>query len=207
MKQNEGYKRKSYKQTKFLQSWKIYDYVAYQNYRFSVRECRWQMKSDTIDESISEPLQTVDMMCFSSQFYMMTTLGTSGIMFFIVSIEMMMRAEYNMFGDPAFPPLFAFISWLDVGVSVFDPVYHQPVLLSKRYGVHDIVSHADWADMLRFEVLSKREDGSPEVMGVTHDHALLDAYVEDGVTKTVAAAPPPMLREWALRRSPYSLYS
>ena len=86
-------------------------------------------------------------------------------------------------------------------------VYHQPVLLSKRYGVHDIVSHAEWADMLRFEVLSKREDGSPEVMGVTHDHALLDAYVEDGVTKTVAAAPPPMLREWALRRSPYSLYS
>ena len=104
-------------------------------------------------------------------------------------------------------PLLAFITWLDVGISVFDPVYHQPVLFSKRYGVHDIVSHADWADMLRFEVLSKRDDGSPEVMGVTHDHALLDAYVEDGVTKTAAATPPPMLRERALRWSPYSLYS
>ena len=104
-------------------------------------------------------------------------------------------------------PLLGYIAWLDVGVSVFDPVYHQTVLLSKRYGVHDIVSHADWADMLRMEVLAKREDGSPEVVGVTHDHALLDAYVEDGVTKTVAAAPPPMLRERALRWSPYSVYS
>ena len=85
-------------------------------------------------------------------------------------------------------------------------MYHQPVLFSKRYGVHDIVAHANWADMLRFEELSKRDDGSPEVMGVTHDHNLLDAYVEDGATKTEAAALPALLRGRALQRSAYSVY-
>ena len=45
-------------------------------------------------------------------------------------------------------PLLAFITWLDVGVSVFDGVPPTSAVQRKRYGVHDVVAHADWADML-----------------------------------------------------------
>ncbi|CAM9682036.1 unnamed protein product, partial [Discosporangium mesarthrocarpum] len=47
--------------------WRVYDYIAYQKYRFSVREHRWMMRFETLDESIAEPMQTLDLLCFSSQ--------------------------------------------------------------------------------------------------------------------------------------------
>ena len=88
------------------QGWKVYDYVAYQNYRFQVREKRWQMAAwDTLDESIAEPLQAIDMMCFSSQFYFMTTLLTWGNMTSMYGISIILRFEYNPFADVALPML------------------------------------------------------------------------------------------------------
>ena len=72
--------------------WKVYDYVAYQDYRFQVREKRWQMAAwDTLDESIAEPLQAIDMMCFSSQFYFMTTLLAWGNMTSMFGISIILR--------------------------------------------------------------------------------------------------------------------
>ena len=64
-----------------LHGWKLYDYVHYQNYRFTVREVRWLMNTETVDESIAQELQTVDMMCFSPQFYFVTALHAYGIIF------------------------------------------------------------------------------------------------------------------------------
>jgi hypothetical protein len=37
-----------------IHGWKIYDYLAYQRYRFSVREFRWMLRNPVMDESISE---------------------------------------------------------------------------------------------------------------------------------------------------------
>ncbi|KAL4160127.1 hypothetical protein PRNP1_000698 [Phytophthora ramorum] len=48
-------------------------------------------------------------MCFSSQFFMMSTVHITGIVFFVVGIEIIARASYNLFGDPAMPLLLAFI--------------------------------------------------------------------------------------------------
>lgn len=50
-----------------VHGWRVYDYVAYQKYRFSVRQHRWMMRNETLDESIAEPMQTLDLLCFSSQ--------------------------------------------------------------------------------------------------------------------------------------------
>lgn len=60
---------------KLVYGWRIYDYIAYQNYRFSVRQHRWMMKNETLDESIAEPMQTLDLLCFSSQVRLPTTRG------------------------------------------------------------------------------------------------------------------------------------
>merc|ERR1711871_1794974 len=88
------------------QGWKVYDYVAYQDYRFQVREQRWQMAAwDTLDESIAEPLQAIDMMCFSSQFYFMTTLLAWGNITSMFGISIILRFTYNPFADVALPML------------------------------------------------------------------------------------------------------
>ena len=60
--------------------WKVYDYVSYQRYRFSVRDQRWMMNSKVLDESIAESLQTLDLMCFSEQYYFLVALISFGML-------------------------------------------------------------------------------------------------------------------------------
>merc|ERR1711871_1823983 len=89
-----------------IHGWKLYDYVSYQKYRFSVREYRWQMKCETLDESIAEPLQTLDLLCFSSQYYFMCTFYAWGMLVSMFGITIMLRHDvdgikYHMLGDPA----------------------------------------------------------------------------------------------------------
>lgn len=92
-----------------FQGWKLYDYLVYCRYRFLQREQRWKGLEPNLDECIEENLRTLDQMCFSSQFFMMCTVHITGIVFFVVAIEIMARAEYNLFGDPAMPILLAFV--------------------------------------------------------------------------------------------------
>merc|ERR1711871_482776 len=80
--------------------WKLYDYVHYQAYRFSVREHRWMLDSDTLDESIAEPLQSVDMLCFSDQYYFIMTIHSWGMLFPMFGTTAMLRVDYALFSDP-----------------------------------------------------------------------------------------------------------
>lgn len=89
--------------------WKLYDYLVYCRYRFLQREKRWKGMEPNLDECIAENLRTLDQMCFSSQFFMMCTIHITGVVFFSLALEIMARAGYNMFGDPAMPLLFAFV--------------------------------------------------------------------------------------------------
>lgn len=89
--------------------WKIHDYLVYAKYRFRQRESRWKGLEDSLDECIDESMRTLDQMCFSSQFYMMMTIQVNGIIYLVLGTEMMVRAKYNLFGDPAMPVLAAFV--------------------------------------------------------------------------------------------------
>jgi len=82
-------------------NWTIFDYLVYTRYRFLQREARWKGMEEKLDECIEESLRTLDQMCFSSQFYFMNFIHTSGIIFFIIALEIIIRAKYNFFGDPA----------------------------------------------------------------------------------------------------------
>ena len=86
--------------------WKIYDYLIYTRYRFLQRETRWKGLEDSLDECIDESVRTLDQMCFSSQYYMMLTVLVNGIMMFIFGMQMMVQAEYNVFGDQMMPFIF-----------------------------------------------------------------------------------------------------
>jgi hypothetical protein len=80
--------------------WKIYDYLVYTRYRFLQREKRWKGLESNLDECIEEGMRTLDQMCFSSQFYLMNTIHTTGIILVVFAIFMMAKTNYNAFGDP-----------------------------------------------------------------------------------------------------------
>ena len=69
--------------------WKVYDYVSYQRYRFSVRDQRWMMNSKVLDESIAESLQTLDLMCFSEQYYFLVALISFGMLLVLTQRPML----------------------------------------------------------------------------------------------------------------------
>lgn len=81
----------------------MYDYVSYQKYRFSVRNHRWMMNSKILDESIAEGMQTLDLLCFSSQYYFALALTAFAVLLCLMGITVFLRARYDAFGDPAMP--------------------------------------------------------------------------------------------------------
>lgn len=92
-----------------IYGWKVYDYLSYMQYRFSVRDHRWVLQNTILDESISEGMQTIDLMCFSSQFYFLCGFVSFGIIVIVVGISIIERQAYNPFGDPVLPVIFVLI--------------------------------------------------------------------------------------------------
>ena len=80
--------------------WKVYEYMKYASYRFNNRSARWKGFEAQTDQSISESLRSIDLLCFSSQFYFIVGIAGTGVFVFALSIAMMLRVEYNMFKDP-----------------------------------------------------------------------------------------------------------
>jgi hypothetical protein len=82
-----------------VHGWKLFDYISYQRYRFTVRETRWQMSSSTLDQSISPAMQSIDMMCFSAQYYFMSSVFGMSLVLVMMGIQAHLRHNFNLFGD------------------------------------------------------------------------------------------------------------
>lgn len=81
--------------------WKLYDYLVYAKYRFTQRESRWKGMEESLDECIEEGMRTLDQLCFSSQYYFITTIHTVSILLLSMGCVVMLRVTHNPFGDPA----------------------------------------------------------------------------------------------------------
>ena len=92
--------------------WKIYDYLAYQRYRFTVREHRWMLRNVVVDESISGEFIILDLLCFSSQYYYLMSMCGFGMMMGVLGLETYFRVGYNPFTDPTFILFFVVIAML-----------------------------------------------------------------------------------------------
>jgi hypothetical protein len=113
--------------------WKIQDYLMFCKYRFRERECAWRgFERNSLDECIKEDLRTIDHLCFSSQYYMMLFIHTTGIIYFVFGAEMMIRSKYNPFGDPAMPLIMPFVFlvsllvktlfvWISIKLKIWKP--------------------------------------------------------------------------------------
>ena len=85
-----------------FQGWKVYEYLKYARYRFRNRTARWKGLETQFDESIEKSLRTSDQMCFSNQWYFCLGMGASSGTLFVLAVQILMRANYNMFADILF---------------------------------------------------------------------------------------------------------
>ena len=100
-----------------LHGWKMHEYLEYCKVRFLQREVWWKgLERSTMDECIEESLRSMDQMCFSSQYYMLNTIHVNAMIYFVLGIEMITRANASVFGDPATFPIVAIILLSSVAV-------------------------------------------------------------------------------------------
>eukprot|EP00924_Labyrinthula_sp_SR-Ha-C_P006762 maker-scaffold_29-snap-gene-4.0-mRNA-1 protein AED:0.04 eAED:0.07 QI:0/0/0/1/0/0.5/2/0/983 len=81
--------------------WKVFDYLVYADYRYQQRDIRWKGFEGNLDECINEGKRTLDQMCFSEQYYFMINVMVSGIIYFALGVQILIRYEHNFFADPA----------------------------------------------------------------------------------------------------------
>ncbi|KAL7513815.1 hypothetical protein ACHAXN_011176 [Cyclotella atomus] len=126
-----------------LHGWKILEYLEFCRVRFYQRETWWVGMQDSLDECIEESLRSIDQLCFSSQYYMMSTIHVNAIIYFVIGVEMMVRAKYNLFGDPALIPILGCVIGCSMTVRVL------MIWIGQLFGVWRVRSEKrDWhADM------------------------------------------------------------
>ncbi|GMH66707.1 hypothetical protein TL16_g04487 [Triparma laevis f. inornata] len=151
--------------------WKIYDYLVYTRYRFLQRETRWKGLEDSLDECIEESMRTMDQMCFSSQFYVMMTIHVNGIMYMVLAIEMMIRSQYNMFGDPAFFIIFSFVVAASLATKKF-LIFMALKFNLWRIKHENTAWHTTIADEDEFDI-----PGWDDMKGASHDAYLMNQRI------------------------------
>jgi hypothetical protein len=91
--------------------WPIFDYIEFAEYRYSHRSVRWKGYETSVDEDLEDEMHTMDMMCFSPQFFAIDCFYASGFIFTMIGMTMMLRQEYNLFADPLMPFIMGFIAF------------------------------------------------------------------------------------------------
>jgi len=83
--------------------WKVYEYFKYAAHRFDNRSCRWKGQEPLEDQSIEHEMRSIDLLCFSSQYYFLTSYFTTGLVMIIFGMQILLRKEYNIFSDKMTP--------------------------------------------------------------------------------------------------------
>eukprot|EP01083_Nonionella_stella_P039437 107246_1 len=125
--------------------WKIYDYLAYCDYRYKNRSTRWTLHEPNMDLSVEQSERSLHQMCFSSQYYFACILHQSGIVMAMLSFESMIKHSYNPFGDIMTPFLFFGVTFLYYLVSTLtieiSNMFGLWRLRMKRYSTKDEVEN------------------------------------------------------------------
>eukprot|EP00927_Polykrikos_kofoidii_P032251 TRINITY_DN27535_c0_g1_i1.p1 TRINITY_DN27535_c0_g1~~TRINITY_DN27535_c0_g1_i1.p1 ORF type:complete len:1110 (+),score=252.25 TRINITY_DN27535_c0_g1_i1:164-3331(+) len=79
---------------------RIYDYILYAKFRWRNRLTQWLYDDPRMDQSIAEPLQSVNHLCFSPQFYFIEAYYTWGMLMAMLAVTTVLRWHYNPWEDP-----------------------------------------------------------------------------------------------------------
>lgn len=86
-----------------IYDYKIFDYFTYCSYRFRTRRQPWIFEAnEKLDRSLLMPWRSIDKMSYSSQYYFSVTLASWGIMCLTIGWTILLRNNFNPFGDPSF---------------------------------------------------------------------------------------------------------
>merc|ERR1719335_12721 len=102
------------------------DYFEYCEYRFASRPQRWKGRGETYDETVSPHLRSLDIMCFSEQFYFVVVLNTFGMIVWMIGLQTILINQWNIFDDPASSMVF-------VGVLAICSAAHVATLTTANY--------------------------------------------------------------------------
>lgn len=84
----------------------MHDYLDYLAFRFINRKSRWKGNESTYNEAISPDLQSIDQLCYSSQFYFVTTIYVAGMAQVIIGMQTLLWVpNYSCYADQATLPL------------------------------------------------------------------------------------------------------
>lgn len=90
----------TFQSLEIIYGWPIFDYIEYAQHRFRTRKIRWRGHENSLDETLEPALQSIDNMCFSSQYYFVTAMGGIGICLIFLSLTIQLRANYSFLNDP-----------------------------------------------------------------------------------------------------------
>lgn len=91
-----------------LYGWRMFDYLSFQKWRFANRANMWNLLSQE-DGSVSRALQSMDLLCFSSQYYFILTMISIGFGTNMFGLTICLRKKYNFLADPVFPLIVAIV--------------------------------------------------------------------------------------------------
>jgi hypothetical protein len=81
--------------------WKLLDYLEYCRYRFMARPNRWKGIGESSDEMMTPELRSLDLYCFSSQYYFSCFFNALGAIFVIIGMQIVINNVWNVFDDQA----------------------------------------------------------------------------------------------------------
>jgi hypothetical protein len=84
----------------YLYKFNLLDYLMYSKYKFTNRRDNWILNNYIIDISLDKKYRSLDLLCFSDQFYFMVSLGALGIILNIFAMQIMSINKYSAFKDP-----------------------------------------------------------------------------------------------------------
>jgi len=94
--------------------WRIMDYLRYCKFRFDTRADRWKGEGKSVDEGVPPSVRSLDLLCFSEQYYFMVSLLAAGTFTWLLGMQVLFSENWNMFDDPAFSVVFPVV-WLVCG--------------------------------------------------------------------------------------------
>ena len=89
-----------------LHGFKLFDYFSFCEFRYKSRKVKWMPHNFNLDKSLQVQYRSLHNLCFSTQFYLITTVIIYGICLLSIGTSIVIRNNYIFVSDPAF---FAFV--------------------------------------------------------------------------------------------------
>lgn len=138
--------------------WRVTDYLEYCAYRYIIRTTDWKGKDNCLDQTLAPHVRSIDQMCFSDQYYFVALLQTLGVMSWMLGMQILFIAEWNIFDDPA-TPMIMFCSL------ALCKIMHQMTVVSAGYLKIWVVRYKTYAQAgLQQGVMSALQNTSPNAV-------------------------------------------